>query len=97
MVLALELDSMETKLEVEELLEVVETLVEEEEVVLDFLGVGVADEVDDGVGVAEMVELLAALVEELAAEPPTGKTTMFAEEPLGMVTTQKLAPPAPAA
>ena len=51
-----------------------------------------------GVGVDAAPEELAGPGEpELAAESPAGNTTMFAVKPLGTVTTQKLAPPAPEA
>lgn len=72
-------------LELEEVVEVDVELVEVELGVV--VGVGV------GVGVGEALE-------DLAPEPlelPAGKTTTFAVSPLGMVTTQKFAPPAPEA
>jgi hypothetical protein len=60
-------------------------------------------EEDFGDGVGEVVGWTLELTafEELGEledpDPPTGKTTILAVTPLGTVTTQKLAPPAPAA
>jgi hypothetical protein len=64
------------------------------EVLLCVVGVGVAVGVGVGVGVAVELE---ACAPEPAPELPTWKTTMLAVSPGGTVTTQKLAPPAPAA
>jgi hypothetical protein len=96
----LEVEDVEVELEVE--LELVEVEVG--------VGVGVVDVVGVGVGVGLGVELgvgvgdgLCLLLELDLAEPeppeelPALKTTMFAVWPLGTVTTQKLAPPAPVA
>jgi hypothetical protein len=65
------------------------------------VGVGVGEADGEGVGVALSLEesleepAAAALLAALATEPSVLKTTMLAVEPLGIVTTQKLAPPAP--
>jgi hypothetical protein len=90
-------------------LDLIELEVVEDEVVLGGVelcvvgvGVGVGEglEVDEGTGAWE---LLLAGEDDDPAEPdpalesPTGKTTTLAVTPWGIVTTQKLAPPAPEA
>lgn len=93
-------------LELDELEDEDELLVE-----LDFVDeLDVVDVVRVGVGVGVGVVDVEGATEELAAfeddpaepelpplELPDSKTTTFAVTPLGMVTTQKLAPPAPVA
>lgn len=76
---------------------------EVEDVEVDVVEVVAGDGVGVGVCVGVGVESLVEPEETEPGEPepaldsPTGKTTIFAVMPLGIVTTQKLAPPAPEA
>jgi hypothetical protein len=87
--------------------DVVERVELEEELVLDVVGVGVADVVDvvEGRGVVEVdVDVEVLLLDTdwtefddgaVESDSPALKTTIVAFTPCGTVTTQKSAPPAP--
>lgn len=88
----LELEDVELEVELE--VELDELLDEVELGVDDFgvgVGVGVCVGMGDGLGEDSALEP----DEPEAAEPPAGNTTTLADSPLGTVTTQKSAPPAP--
>ena len=77
-----------------ELVDVDEVLLEVDD------GVGVGVGVGEGVGFASALTFFASESSELLPpllSLPIGKTTMRAVDPLGTVTTQKSAPPAPVA
>lgn len=81
--------------DVDVLLGVVEVLVDEDDGVGVGVGVGLVVGVGVGVGSSSFLELVEGCEELPPSALPAGKTTTFAVDPFGTVTTQKLEPPAP--